>query len=275
MARTINEIFQDKLQRVAADPVLAPQLTSTSRTAVYRLMLYISALCDWTLENLMDLLRTEVNQTIAALKPHSLQWYAGKARNFQYGYNLVQEADYYDNTGIADSDIEASKVVDYAAVVELQRGLRLKVATDNGVDLQALSAGQLTAFTAYMARVKDAGVKLSITSTASDQLKLALRIKYNALVLNAAGGRIDGASSSPVQEAIKKHLKNLPFNGVFSVAKLVDTVQSVEGVDDVRVDLVQARYGVLPFTSIDIDYTPDAGYLRIDDADLTITFIAS
>lgn len=275
MARTINEIFTDKLAKVAADPVLGPALTSTSKVAMYRLMLYISTVCEWALENLHDLFKKDVNEIIAEKKPHSPRWYAKMSKAFQYGFDLAPDEDYYDNTGISESDVEASKIVTYAAVVEPQRGLRIKVATDNGTDLEALSADQLISFIAYMQRVKDGGVKLNITSGAPDALKLSLRIKYNPLVLNSAGGRIDGVVTNPVQDAIKAHLKNLPFNGVFSVAKLVDAIQLVEGVDEVKVDLVQTKYGALPFTSVDIDYIPDAGYLRIADADLSIQFIAA
>lgn len=275
MARTINEIFTDKMNRVAADATLGPLLTSTSKVAVYRLILYISAVCDWTLENLHDLFKQEVAETIAAMKPHTLRWYALKAKAFQYGYNLVNEADYYDNTGIAPSVIEASQIVDHAAVVEQQRGLRIKVATDKGADLEALTAQELNSFIAYMLRIKDAGVKLYITSTPADLLKLAIRIKYNPLVLNSQGGQIDGVSAEPVQDAIKKHLKNLPFNGVFSVQKLIDSIQVLTGIEDVAIDQVQTKYGALPFTTVDIDYTPDSGYLRILDADLAIQFIAA
>lgn len=276
MARTITDIFNDKMQKVAADVTLAPLLTSTSKAAVYRLILYISAVCDWTLENLHDLFRKEVAETIAAMKPHSLRWYAEKAKAFQYGYNLAGETDGYDNTGLSDTDIENSQIVAYAAVIEQQSAnirLRIKLATDNGNDLEPLTAPQLTAFTAYMQRIKDAGVKLSITSTVADSLKLSVRVRYNALVLNAAGARIDGVNATPVQLAIKAFLKNLPFNGVFSVAKLEDAVQAVEGVEDLAIDLVQVQYGLLPFASVDIDYTPDSGYLRIADSDLFIQFI--
>lgn len=282
MARTINEIFTDKMNRVAADATLGPLLTSTSQVAVFRLLLYISAVCDWTLENLHDLFKTEVNETIAAMKPHSLRWYAEKSKAFQYGHNLVQDADYYDNTGLTPSQIDASKIVAYAAVVEQQQlpgvRLRIKVAKIVGSDLGPLSAPELSAFQAYMQRVKDAGVKFGansegITSTAADALKLSLRIKYNPLVLDGNGQRIDGTVTTPVPDAIRNFLKNLPFNGVFSTAKLVDAVQAVDGVDDVKVDLVQTKYGALPFTSVDIDYIPDSGYLRIDNADLTIQFI--
>src|SRR5438128_8747559 len=138
MARTIAEIQTQIINQVQADPVLAAELTSTSKVAIWRLWTYVVAVCFWTLEKSFDAFRIETDEKLAALKPHSLRWYALKAKAFQYGYDLVLESDYYDNTGIEESDIEASKVVAYAAVVEQIRGLRIKVAKDSGADLEPL-----------------------------------------------------------------------------------------------------------------------------------------
>jgi hypothetical protein len=257
---------------VQADPILSSLLTSTSAVSVWRLIIYIVAVAIWTLDNLMDLFKSDVDATIAALKPHSLQWYATKAKQFEYGYDLVFEADYYDNTGLTADVIAASQIISYAAVVEQTRGLRIKVAKTINTDLGQLTTDELTSFSAYMLDIKDAGVKLSITSGPADNLLLAIRIQYNPLVLSSTGARIDGTTATPVADAIRDHLLNLPFNGVFSVQKLVDAIQSVEGVNDLNIDQVQTKYGALVFTSVDISVIPDAGYLRIDDADLTISY---
>lgn len=274
MARTISEIQQSIVDNVTGNDTLGPLFTSTSKTAVWRLWTYIVAVCAWSIEKLMDIFRAEVDEKISAMKPHSLRWYAEIARRFQYGFDLLPEADYYDNTGADEQLLEASKIVSYAAVVEQERGVRIKIAKTIDSDLGPLTTEELLSFTDYMKKVKDAGVKLLITSGPADALRLNLRIKYNALVLDSAGVRIDGTSMKPVQNAIREHLLHLPFNGVFSVQKLVDAVQRVEGVNDLNVDECSTRYGVLPFASVDIAVVPDAGYLRIDDDNLNIDFIA-
>lgn len=273
MARSILNIQQELIAEVQANAILAPLLTSTSKTSIWRLFTYVVAVSIFALENLFDLFTADVNEIIAAKNPHTLRWYAEKSKAFQYGYNLPADTDLYDNTGIAESVIDTSKIIAHAAVVEQERGLRIKVAKSSGANLEALETTELNAFKDYLAKVKDAGVKLNITSTAADKLKLSYRIKYNALVLNASGGRIDGTVATPVKDAIKQHLKNLPFNGIFSVTGLVDDIQKVEGVQDVKIDVVQTKYGALPFSSVDIDYIPDSGYLIIEDADLTETYI--
>lgn len=273
MARSITTIQNNIIAGVAANATLAPLLTSTSRVAIWRLLALVVATAIWTLETLFDIHVADVNESISKLKPHSLRWYAEKATSFQFGYNLVADADYYDNTGIDETTIEESKVVAYAAVVEQDRGLRIKVARDTG-DLAALTAPQLEAFEEYMKRIKDAGVRLNITSTAADELRLTLEIYYDPLVLNSTGGRLDGTVSEPVQDAVKEYLKNLPFNGVFVLQSLIDVLQLVDGVKIAHLTGAQARYGLLPFQSFGVKYLPDAGYLRLTNpGDLTITFV--
>lgn len=274
MARTITGIQNEIIAQVQANATLAPLLTSTSKVAIWRLTTYVVAVCIWTLETLFDIHVADVNETISKLKPHSLRWYAGKALAFQYGYNLVDDADYYDNTGIDDTTITASKVVDYAAVVEQERGLRIKVAKDNGTDLTALTSPELNAFKEYMKRIKDAGVRLNITSGPADGLRITIDLYYNPLVLNSAGGRLDGVVAQPVQDAVKTYLKNLPFNGVFVLQSLVDVLQLVDGVKIAHIVSAQAQYGALPYQSFYVKYLPDSGYLRfVNPGDITVNLI--
>lgn len=274
MARTIAEIQQGMLEAIAGDATLSPVLTSTSKTALYRLFTRIVASAIWTVEVLFDTLRAEVNEILATLKPHTLKWYAGKALAFQYGFNLATDNDKYDNTLVSAEDADASMIVKYVAVTEQEKVLRVKVATE-GADLEPLTAPQLAAFAEYMSRIKDAGVKLQIDSLPADKLKLSLRIFYDPLILNAVGQRIDGADLEPVQNAVKGYLKNLPFNGNFVLAYLTDALQKVDGVVIPHVVTASATYGLLPFTTIDVKYLPDAGYLRFEnEADLTIEFVA-
>lgn len=278
MARTIQVIFDEmkaeaiSLATDANSDELIAMFNNTSKVAIWRLIFYAVSFSIFVVESIFDLFKLEVDDTIKQLKPHSPFWYANKAKAFQYGWPLIAESDLYDNTALTQSAIDAMKIVSNAAVVEQERGIRIKVAKTDGDDLAALAAGELTAFTSYMERVKDAGIKLLITSGPPDDLKAAIRVFYDPLVLTGDGSRIDGTDSTPVQTALKNFLKNLPFNGLFVPQMAVDAMQKVEGVVIVKDDQWLARYGLLDFTAIDVEYIPDAGYLRIIDANLTITF---
>jgi hypothetical protein len=275
MARTIDEIQLSMLTAIAADATLSPVATSTSKVAIFRLFTRIVAVAIWTVEVLFDTLKVELNELLALLKPHSLRWYANKAKDFQYGYSLPIDTDKYDNTLLTEEEIEDSKIVKYSAVTEGDDGkLRIKVAKE-AADLEPLAGGELAAFSEYMARIKDAGVRLLITSNTPDKLKLTLKIFYDPLILNSNGQRIDGSDLEPVQNAVRTYLKNLPFNGVFVLAYLVDALQKVEGVVIPHIVTCSTSYAAFPFTTVNVQYLPDAGYLRFEVVgDLVLEFEA-
>lgn len=281
MARSINTIYEEirseaiVLATEANNQNLVDMYNNSSKVAIWKILFYSVAFGINVLENAFDLFRIIIDDLIAQKKPHSARWYAEKAKLFQYGFNLIPESDEYNNTGLTEAQIDAARIVSHAAVVEQERGIRIKVAKTVGSDLGALDAGELASFTAYIEQIKDAGVKLRITSSVADDLKCALRIYYNPLVLSETGARIDGTDIQPVQTAFKEYLKNLPFNGLFVPQLMIDQLQKVEGVVIVKDDSWLSRYGALDFSTIDVEYVPDAGYLRISDAELnsSIQFI--
>ena len=167
-------------------------------------------------------------------------------------------------------------IIKHAAITENSEGsLRLKVATEiDGVLTPLLTANpdQYTPFVAYMNLIKDAGVKLAIDSLPADKLKLTIDIYYDPLVIDAFGGRLDGASVKPVEIAVKQYLNSLPFNGEFIIAALTDALQSTPGVVVPQVRSVSVTYGNLPWQYVDARYTPDGGYLRIPFTINTVLF---
>ncbi len=261
MARTIAQIQQSIITAKQTDPVLSG-LTSTSNTAVWLLWTYIVAVCQWVVENYYDAHKAEVDQIIATQRAHTLQWYVTRAKQFQYGVALPAESDTY---SLPSTD-PAVAIISYAAAVEMPGMVRLKVATQSGGALAPLTTTQLTAFIAYIQQIKDAGVRMQITSPAPDVLRLKLKIYYDPLVIDATGARIDGSSAYPVKDAVNAFLKNLPFNGLFVINNLIAALQAIEGVVIGVVDSADATYAALPFSPVTVEYAPDAGYMITDEA---------
>lgn len=269
MARTIQQIQQSIIDAKNADSTLSG-LNSTSNVAIWRLWTYIVAVCMWTIENLFDAHKAEVGGIITNMKPHTLQWYVNKAKAYQYGDSLPDGSDTY---AVIDT---TKQVVAYAAAQENTQisKVRMKVAALSGNTLIPLTTGQLSGLITYMQLIKDAGVALYITSQNADRLVLNITIYYDALVLDATGKRLDGTDDTPVKNAIQEYLQSLPFNGLFTVMRLVDALQAVDGVVIPTMNSVQAAFGFLPLQTIVTEYQPESGYLNIADADLTITYTA-
>lgn len=283
MARSISEIKKEQTDLFVANEkvknIYGLQNGKTfqdqfSPVSIESIFFYIVATAIWTLEKLFDIHKQEVSNIIANMKPHTARWYANVCKLFQYGDNLTTDSDKYNNEGKTDEEITASQIVTHAAVVEQEKRLLIKVAKNAGSDLAPLSADELTAFSEYIARVKDAGVQTQIISKQADDFKLALKIHFNPLVLNSEGQRIDGQSQTPVPDAIRTFLKELPFNGVLVLAYLIDALQKIEGVVIPTIVLAQYRYSNLEWGNIDVKYQPYAGYLRLSDNDLAIEFEA-
>lgn len=275
MARTIEQIEAQIIQRVNASPLLTAVLTSTSLVAIWRLWVTVTATVIHSLEALFDFHRAEVIEIINSKDPHSTRWYAEISKKFQFGYDLVPEEDFYDNTGLTEQQISDSLIVKHSAVVKQRGRLRIKVARLVNGDLAPLTVEQLQAFTEYMERVTDAGVDMLIESLPPDSLKLKLKVFYNPLVLSETGARLDGVNSTPVQSAVNEYLKQLPFNGKLVLANLIDHLQDIDGVEIPHVVSAQATFGTVPYSSFDVQYLPDGGYLRIlQPNDLEIEFIA-
>ena len=279
MARTIQEIQTLILQAKAQEPALN-ELNSTSKVAIWRLWVYIIAVAIWSLEKIFDIHRADIDKRLAELKPHTARWYRSKALAFQYGFDLLTDSDKFNNTGHTEEQIEASKIVKYSAVVESPNEGRLivKIAGEQGEQLQPITDAQKQAFEAYLQEIKDAGVRLSVVNYQPDVLHLQMKIVYDPLVLDSNGQSIIHATK-PVEEAIKSYLKRLPFNGELVLAHLIDELQQAEGVKIPHLVLAQSKhigtngnYGA--FEAIEISKLPTAGYFTIDNFN-DITYVSN
>lgn len=280
MARTITEIQEQIIAEKDRSPGLE-SLNSTSKTAIWRLWTYITATAIWALENLFDLHKKEVDQLLLTKKPHNLIWYKAKAEAFQFGMELKPGSDCYDNTSIDHLKVTQSRIVKHVAIFENKTNgwMRLKAAKEVNGELQALSKAnpdELGALNRYMQLIKDAGVKLIVDSLPPDRLKMHIDIYYDAMVLDANGGRLDGGSVKPVNDTIKAYLRSLPFNGAFVLATLTDRLQETPGVVIPQIRHVSVSYGTRKDVCIPVRYIPDGGYLRIyKEDDLKINYIPS
>ncbi len=230
MARTPEIIQNTLLGEKANKPELAG-LTSTSKTAIWRLIIYIMSIAIYAFEVILDKHSKNVTQELIEEKAHTPLWYRSKALAFQFGFDLVTDSDEFINDGYSDGQIEESKIVKYAAVVEAENDsiLIVKIAGEIEGLLSRLNEQQVSSFTTYMEEIRDAGVKLNIINYEADKLFLDLQINYDPLVLSANGQHLINANY-PVVDAIKAYMKELPFNGELVLAHLVDKLQQVEGV---------------------------------------------
>lgn len=277
MARTIAEIKKEmtdyfvRNETIQALYELDPEKSfedQFSKVSLESILFYIVAVSVWTLEKLFDRHKQEVTELINELKPHSLRWYANKAKAFQFGKSLVPDTDQYDNTGLTDEQIREQQVVKYSAVTEKAAIVYVKVATGSEGDRTQLSPEQEAALAAYFKEVKDAGVKLQIVNNPADLFNVDIDVYYDPQVFDENLKKLDGTGKL-VHDTIASFVENLPFNGEYRNSALINALTELDGV--VLVELKQSTANGQP---VNAKCVPESGYFRVDKGTLNINAIA-
>ncbi|WP_433780337.1 hypothetical protein [Flavobacterium anhuiense] len=292
MARTIAEIQNEILIEKKKQSSLNG-LNSDSKTSIWGLWTNIVATAIWVHEKIV-----EKNALIS--RPHTLNWYREQALNFHYGSPLDPNSSngmsviwkdglyQFDTTNLSEAQIEESKIIKHCAVSEIDLETVLdpdkeiteifsdyfhnkvgvvfiKVATQKGDAISRIDVpNELFAFKEYIAKIKDAGNQVYITSDDGDILKLNLNVYVDPLsiyidpkdieyyqlkslkrdltaeeiekinnhgtVSDLNGSLILDRTIFPVIDSIKEHLKNIEFNGAFVKTYLIDSIQKAEGI---------------------------------------------
>ena len=173
MARTIAEIKESiaadfmrnsDVARAYGFEAGAAFTSHFSRVSIESLLFYIVACATWVLECLFDQHKTDVEKRIEEILPHRPKWYRDKVLAFMKDKTLISDTDTYDTVGMGEDDIEAARVVKHAAASENKNTsiLTIKVAGEKNGERCPLDAETETQLAAYIAEIKDAGVRVEL-----------------------------------------------------------------------------------------------------------------
>lgn len=284
MARTIKEIATTVKETFMSSTVLQNLYGFTgddsfddkfSSVSIEAVIINIVATVAAAVENLFLWHKAEVDEMIGNERIGKKGWYEAKAKAFQYGYELPEGSDVYED--VSSEDAVAARIVTAAWAGDYgTNGVKLKVAkTADGI-FEPLTTEELSAFTAYMNRIKPAGIAMNAVSEPADQLGIVVDIYYDALVMNSDGTLISGGSKS-VEDAIVSYLNSLEFNGEFVTMNLCDTIQKAVGVKVVEIKSVSYKHAGYDYAAIDAKYTPESGYMVFDSDSqhVTINYIVN
>ena len=153
--------------------------------------------------------------------------------------------------------IDPSKqIIKHATVVEEFNTVLIKV---SGNEYKPLTDDERESFTAYMNALKFAGVKLSVSSIQSDDLTLRIHLWRNRLVM-------PGEDDDTIKDAVCQYLNNILYGGIFNKTRLMDAVQSVQGVEDVTIESCVFEGHDSEHTVTDLvvqNYSPIAGHINL------------
>lgn len=248
MARSISEIKREMTDMFISDPYIREKYGIEgdgafddvfSKVSVENILFFIVASTIYVLESMFDALRSEVDEKSRTAVVASLPWYYSICLEYQHGDELV-----YDDTTKTyryPAEDDSKRVVKFAACSDRGGGVLILVSGMDGEGKpEALSSDILDAFKEYIRRRKPAGVLVDVFSYDPDCISMSLYVQYDPLMLETDGKRISG-TDYPVETAIEGYLSSIKYGGTFNKTKLVDAVQSADGVVDVLLQDVAVR----------------------------------
>jgi hypothetical protein len=271
MARSVSNI---EATIVAKAQELIPTLTSTSKTAVWRLWAYVVAFVANMQDQVDDARKAEYTALVAGQKVTTLQWYRQTSLDFLYGKPLLWNKDEqkFEQTLATGEDASDFRLIDYCAAVPIAGGIKIKVAKEGSSGGEQLTGTELSAFTAFMDQWKAAGDTVTYVNEAGDDLSMELDVYVDPTVIDVSTGYLLGTTDEVVDTAVAEYLKNLEFNGALVLTTLDDAVIDVDGISDVVRVAITTRYGTNSFEAIAVQHIPNAGYFNLSS--ITLNYFA-
>lgn len=224
----VNNITLQEKYGLDASKTFDEQFSKVSIEAIFT---DIVASAIFLYEKIVTGIAENLTAQIAGEYPFSISWYHSRALGFQLGDSLeYNEATYRFAYPVPD---EAKQIIKYVAVRQRQiEGVTKLQVFATKENKQALTAGELSAFSDYMRQIGAAGTHFQFISLAPDNLEIGATVFYNPQILNASGESLSGGEK-PVEKAIVEYLNSIKYGGVFSRTKLTDAIQTASGVNDV------------------------------------------
>lgn len=239
MARSVNEIQNQIINDVAAQPELVTLTNNLSRRSIWRLWTFVTASAIALFEQLLDIFKADVENTVALSAPQTAQWVQNKVLQFQYDATtpqIVQLINLVPQYPTVNTDM---RIVTRCSVKSnVNNVVLIKVAKNTPPE--ALDGTELSALQSYIDIIGVAGVNYLVTSTASDKLYVQASIYYN--------GMYSVGIQNAVITAIETYLANIPFDGVLKLSDLEGVIRNVTGVNDIVFNNVRARNDGTPLS---------------------------
>jgi len=266
--RTLLQIENEILAAKTANANLNT-LNSTSKVALWRLWVSVTAIAMYVQEVLWDLFKDEIIELAAAGHVHSVRWYRDQVLLFRTGKQLLWTGSRFEYPALLPAEVLSDlQIVTQAAVVERPKNLIIKIARTVSNNLAPVTAGQKISIEAYLNQIKDAGNTIEVINAVADDLQFIGTIFVDPLVINLANGTlISDALINPVEAALQAYINTesvLNFNGELRRTFIVDAIQKATGVVDPIITSMKSRHGAAAYAEITEGVIPVSGYFTIN-----------
>lgn len=261
---------------IDSSQTLLNDVTTTSKVARWRLYIWCVAVAAYSIDTIFDLALMSFELLSKKSRFGTLPWYVNQSLSFQYGDTLV-----YQNNEWQYATINTiNQIVKRVAPQENGNTVNLKVAKLVSNVPTKLNSTELASFTAYIKKIKPAGVNVNIISDDPDDIILYIKAIFDPLLLDDTGQLLSSPGTYPLNDAVNQFLSNLNdnFTGTVDLCELIDAIQLAQGIKSAYMIQASARYGTNAFSVFTERYESNAGHLVISSVNplsSTVTYQSS
>lgn len=271
--RTVQEIIDEMLVDKASRPELNV-LTNPSNVSTWYNLISLVATEVNILENEFEDVESDLETRSTEIPTGTPLWYQAESLEFQYGDTLIIQ----NGIPVYAVDDDTKKIVKVSSVTEQSGTLIIKVAAEDvSGNAIPLTAPEKAAFQQYWIKKRFAGTTITVISQDGDEMRVYARIEVDGQKITATGESQSTPGTYPVEDAIRDYIKELNFNGRYTVADMVNAIQVVDGVGNVVTTQVLAKQTGAS-TYVDVTLATDRAYIAVAGyliEDTTIPFNSS
>jgi len=267
----IDEMVLDKQSKAELN-----DLTNPSNASIWYNILGLFATEVVILENLFAELEADLEVRKTEIPTGTLKWYAAETLLYQFG-DILEIINGIPSYSVID---ELKQIIKVSSATEQSGFVLIKAAKlDVSDNPEKLDPSELSGLTQYWIEKRFAGTAVQVISQDGDQMQVTALIEVDGQIIAADGQSVANPGVYPVEEAIKTYWRNLDFNGKYTIMGMVDAIQAATGVQNVVVNLVEAKaFDAVSYVDVtaltDQSYTAAAGYI-VEDANIlrnTLTY---
>lgn len=264
---SVDEIYEDITGDIAINAALvgldasgdtAAQLRADiangSNAGRNRTISYVVASAHHKLRVLFKFFVAEVRALSKDQQYGSKRWIVAKAKQYQYGYDLVHT----DKDSYYATIDPTAQVVAQASVEEGAYKVYVKAVQDSPQGYRKLSIDERAGLQDYFDEIKPAGIRYVVRSANADKVRI-----YGKVICDAKQG-MPGIQSN-VEATINAYVQELNFDGIFSINQMRQAVLKLPGVIDWEITGVQSRMdSSAVWVGVSRIRRAYAGYMRVD-----------
>jgi hypothetical protein len=247
---TIKQQIQDEKNALSEISSIKFKEEGGSKVGKANAWAYIYAVLANVLEQLWDLMKSNIEASISKAGAGTLPWLRERILEFQSGDNVS-----YADGIVSYATLNTDKRIITRCSVSQDGNRVVKAKVAKSEPPTALTTGEKNELKYYLEQVQFAGTQIEVISDTSDKLFVEGEVFYD--------GQFAESIEDSVIEALNNYCTNLSsstnFNGLVTVNGVEDAIQSVEGVINVKLEQVAVRPNATPFASRTIIFDLSTG----------------